>query len=626
MSNSTKFQQLFNEAVSHHKNGKLARADALYRQLVTLAPRHALLYDLMGQLAQQQGRNADALKYYTHACRLDDRAVGAAVRLASVLIANQQVAEAEKFLRGFTTRVPNNAEAWNALAYALKVGGKLVEAVACHERAQKADPKFVMGWYHFGLTVASLGHNFKALQYHEKALQIDPRFAPARHGRAQCLHKIYRMEEAVADYDAFLKAEPNNHEARSYRLFALQNLDRLTREELFAEHRAYGKAVGEGPAMLPGYDLSPDRRLRVAIFSPDLRTHSCAYFLEPLLRHLDPAQFELYLYHDHFVQDAVTARLKAFAAQFRNFIGQPHPPVEQAIRAGKPDILIDLTGHIGMTVRLPLFAKRLAPVQITYLGYPDTTGVPAMDFRFTDAIADPPGDADRFATEKLVRFAPTAWAYQPPADAPAVAPPPAASGAPITFGCFSSPTKFTDSLFKAWARILEAVPNSRLKLKGRDFEEAPVREHMLGRLRAQGVPIERLELLPRTAGTVEHLQQYAQIDIVLDTFPYTGTTTTCEALWMGRPVVTLGGDRHAARVGASLLTAIDHPEWIAADIDGYVRIAADLASDPARLATLGQGMREQMTHSPLLDHAGQAARFAQALRDCWRAKVAGYTG
>jgi protein O-GlcNAc transferase len=616
-----KLQSLLQEAVSHHTAGRHARAEAAYRQLLALAPRDAQALDCLGQLLLQQNRLQEALGVITQAHRLDPRSTACVVRLASALVTAERAEEAEKILRRFNETVPNSPEAWNALAFVLKVLGRMADAAACHERAVKINPKYAEGWYHYGLTIASLGKNCQALQYHDRALAADPKFIRARYGRAQSLHKIYRLEEAVAEYDAFLRSEPQHAEARSYRLFALQNLDTVSREQLFAEHVAYGKSVGSGPAMLPGYDPSPDRRLRLAILSPDFRTHSCAYFLEPLLEHFDPAQFELYLYHDHFVEDGVTARIRARAAVWRKFVGQPHATVERTIRADRPDILIDLTGHIGMTVRLPLFARRLAPVQITYLGYPDTTGVSTMDFRFTDAIADPVGDSDRYHTERLVRFAPTAWVYRPPGDTPAVVPPSAAADVPVTFGCFSSPTKFTDTLFSAWARLLDTIPGSRLLLKGRDFDEAPVRDHLFARLRRAGVPLERLELLPRTAGTAEHLALYNRVDVALDTFPYAGTTTTCEALWMGRPVVTLAGDRHAARVGASLLTAVGHPEWIAANVEEYVRVAAELATDRSRLATASVGLREQLRTSPLMDEVGQARCFATALRRCWQERM-----
>ncbi|PTX90870.1 tetratricopeptide repeat protein [Opitutus sp. ER46] len=606
-----------NEAIAHHKAGRLERAESIYRQVAAQAPGAALVYDLWGQLAEQQGRSEDAMRLYQQAFRLDGRSAGAATRIAAVYIAQGRLPDAEKILRRLLQAAPDSADGWNVLGFALKLQGRFPDAIACHQKAVTLNPKFVEGWTHFGLTCGLMGRNHEALVRFDRALALRPDYAPARYGRAQSLHKTYRMEAAIAEYDAYLKVEPRNAEAYSYRLFALQNLEGITRQQLFEEHRRYGRLVGTGPRSLPGYDVSPDRRLRLAILSPDLRTHSCAYFLEPLLQQLDPAQFELYLYHDHFSEDDMSARLKKHATVWRNFMGQPHAAVEKVIRADRPDVLVDLAGHIGNMIRLPIFAKRLAPVQITYLGYPDSTGVPAMDYRFTDPVADPEGEADAFATEKLVRFAPTAWTYQPPVEAGPVAPLPMTVGAPVTFGCFNSPTKFTSGLFRAWARILERVPGSRLLLKGRDLEEPQVKEHMNAWMTECGLPLDRIELLPRTAGAAEHLALYSRMDIALDTFPYNGTTTTCEALWMGRPVVAVQGSRHAARVSASLLSAVGHPDWVAPDVEGYVDLAVRLAAQPAEAVAASAGLRADLQRSPLLDHVGQGKRFAAALRACW---------
>lgn len=355
----------------------------------------------------------------------------------------------------------------------------------------------------------------------------------------------------------------------------------------------------------------------MAILSPDFREHSCAYFIEPILRHLDRERFELYLYHDHFREDAVSARLRGFAAVWRNFVGQSGDAVEMAIRADAPDILIDLAGHTGMTNRIPLFARRLAPVQITYLGYPNTTGLPAMDYRFTDTIADPLEDADRFATERLVRFAPTGWTYAPPADAPAVSAGPCLTRGHITFGCFNTPAKITDSIVALWSRVLIAVPGSRLRLKGAGFSAPAQRALYAARFALHGVAAEQLEFVERTATNAAHLACYHDIDIALDTAPYNGTTTTCEALWMGVPVVSLVGEQHMARVGASLLAAAGHADWAVVSADAYVRCAVELAGDSARLAAIRTGLRGDLLRGPLLDHAGQAELFGAALRRTW---------
>jgi predicted O-linked N-acetylglucosamine transferase (SPINDLY family) len=259
----------------------------------------------------------------------------------------------------------------------------------------------------------------------------------------------------------------------------------------------------------------------------------------------------------------------------------------------------------------------LAPVQITYLGYPDTTGVPAMDYRFTDELADPTGEADAFATEQLVRFAPTAWTYAPPAHAPAVEPPPVLKKGHVTLGCFNNPAKLSDTTVRLWARVLGALPEARLRLKGKALGTAAVRARLLARFAAAGVPEDRLELVEPTRSLPEHLAAYGEVDLALDPFPYHGTTTTCEALWMGVPVVSLIGDRHQCRVGRSLLAAAGHADWSATTEEDYIAAVVRLAGDPAGLAKIRSGLREDLQRGPLLDHAGQAERFGRAVRETW---------
>jgi len=614
-----KLQALLEEAIVHHRAGRLAEAETCYRQARAAAPKRFDILHLSGTLAYQQGRIAEACDWLGRAVRLDPASAVCRMRLGLALIAAGRLADAERALREAVRRKPDFVEAWDNLAYCLKAQDRLPEALPIHERVVALKPDYATGWHNFGLTLLLLGHADRARACHERALATRPDYVAARLGRAQALQHENRIAEAVAEYDRLLALQPDHHEARSSRLMALHYLEGLSREEIFAAHVAFGRAVGPAPGPHLANTPDPDRRLRVAVWSPDLREHSCAYFIEPMLQHLDRAGCELLLYLDHIREDAVSARLRPLGAVWRNFVGQPNPAVEAAIRADGPDILIDLAGHTGLSARLPLYGRRLAPVQITYLGYPDTTGLPAMDYRFTDAIADPPGDADRFATETLVRFSPTAWSYLPPVAAPDPGPPPSGAGAPFTFGCFNNPAKITAATLRTWAEILAAVPRARLLLKGRGLSGTDGRDRMLRQLAQAGIPAARVELAERSADTSGHLARYREVDVALDTFPYNGTTTTCEALWMGVPVVTRCGDRHAARVGASLLAAAGHPEWTASSADDYRRIAVALAEDPARLTALHAGLRDALRGSVLLDHAGQAARFGAALRDCWRA-------
>ncbi len=616
-----KLQALLQQGIVHHRAGRLAEAELAYGRVRALNPNQFDALHLSGLVAFQQGRLDEAIARLERALRVDPRHAVCGMRLGLAYLGAQRMPEAEKRLRQALVLDPTLLAGWENLAVCLKLQDRLAEAVACHQKVVTLQPGHAAGWYHFGLTLGTLGRVAEALASHERALAADPGFAQAYFGRAQAFQQLHRVPEAIADYDRFLQIVPRHAEALSYRLYALHNLDGIARERLFEEHVAYGRLSEPALEMPADRDMDPERRLRVGIVSPDLRLHSCAYFLEPLLAHLDPEAFELYLYHDHFREDAVTARFRQRAVAWRRIVGQSNQAVEKLIRDDAPDILIDLSGHVAMTSRLPVFAHRVAPVQVTYLGYPNTTGVPAMDYRLTDNVADPEGEADAFATERLVRFAPTAWTYAPPSEAPEpVAPPASDPVRPVTFGCFNNLAKVTDAMLSVWGRILKAVPESRLVLKGRGLGEARVRAAFNQRLQQAGLSAERVVLFERTDGLVEHLSLYHGVDLTLDTFPYNGTTTTCEALWMGRPVVSRRGDMHMSRVGASLLKAVGHAEWVAEDDDDYVRIATGLARDRERLRESCRGLREAMLASALLDHAGQARRFGEALRACWREK------
>jgi predicted O-linked N-acetylglucosamine transferase (SPINDLY family) len=643
-------QTLLKQAVAHHTAGRLDMAEQYYRRVRTAVPANFDALHLSGLVAYQQGRHREAAELLRRALKRNPASGVCEMRLGLACRALGELTVSERHLRVATEREPTLPEAWCNLAITLWALGRMAEARTAYERAITLKPDYAeahdrlgaLAWHTVGFAAAvphfrraaelepnnatawaNLGAALtqssglgEALESFERALTLAPEHQLALAGRALAWQFVYRIPEAVAGYGEVLKKNPRHHEARSARLLALHYLDGVDRAALFAEHVAFGAACGE--PLSPALPNSPDpsRRLRVAFLSADLRTHSVAFFLEPLLAHLDPTQFEVYLYHDHPQVDEMSAMLRTRSSLWRNFSGQAADAVEAVIRADAPDVLFDLAGHTGIN-RLPLFARRLAPVQITWLGYADTTGLPAMDYRFVDAITDPVGDAEPFHTEKLVRFAPTAWTFQPPVDAPEPTPPSCVAGAPVTFGCFNNFAKVSDSTLRGWGQVLAAVPGSRLLLKGHGLAEPALAAAMRARLTAFGVGQERVEMLGRTPDIAAHLALYARVDVALDTSPYHGTTTTCEALWMGCPVVTLQGDRHMSRVGASLLTAVGHPEWIAADWADYVRIAADLTSDPARLAALRTSLRHDLRRSVLLDHAGQAARFGAAVRAAW---------
>ena len=602
-----------------HLARQFGKAQAIYERLLRARPYDFQLNHLLGALRQEQGRPREALELLEKACRLRPLSAPTFMCRGLALDSLGRHADAERSLRAAVGMDPGNFDLWGNLAAHYVIVGRMPEAIDAFKRSIALKPDYAHAWTGLGTALHLSGRPEEGVVCHTRALELEPRQIRAHFARGQAYQACHSVAEAIADFDAQLVINPDHHQARSFRLFLLNYGEGLSREALFAEHLAYGRAIEAEVARAGGSrDFSTRVRrpgkLRIAFLSPDFRVHSVAFFIEPILRHLDRTRFEILLYHDHFATDAMTGRLRGLADVWRQFAGQATRVVEAAVREDDPDVLVDLAGHTGFN-RLDLFAQRAAPVQVSYLGYPNTTGLRAVDYRFTDAIVDPVGVADRLHTERLIRFAPTAWAYVPPVDAPAPGPAPGGSGAPITFGSFNALSKLSPSTIRVWKELLEAVPQSRLLVKSVGL----VPERWSRTLAAAGLDPARIELLRETASIADHLALYARIDVALDPFPYNGTTTSVEALWMGVPLVTLAGDRHAGRVGASLLTAIGHPEWIARSEADYVQLAAELAADQRRRQDLRTGLREQMLGSPLMDHRGQAARFGDALEACFEA-------
>jgi predicted O-linked N-acetylglucosamine transferase (SPINDLY family) len=312
----------------------------------------------------------------------------------------------------------------------------------------------------------------------------------------------------------------------------------------------------------------------------------------------------------------VTDRVRGLVERWSDCGGLSDAALADRIRAHRIDILVDLAGHTSGH-RIGVLAVKPAPIQVTYLGYPNTTGLPTVDYRITDALADPPGRADELHVERLVRLPRPFVCYRPEPKAPDIGPSPALSNGHVTFGCFNNTIKLSDSFLDAAAMVLTAVPGSRLVLKGDALNLPSVGGPVRERFDIAGVAPDRLELRGWTAAVEDHLGAYRQIDIALDSFPYNGTTTTCEALWMGVPVVTLRGESHAGRVGACLLGWLGLKQLIAGDVSEFVRICARLASDIQETATLRSGLRERMRASALVDEAGITRELERTYRAIW---------
>ncbi len=371
-----------------------------------------------------------------------------------------------------------------------------------------------------------------------------------------------QLDEAIAAYRQAVALKPDFVKAHSNLVFTLHYHPGYEAQTIAEEHRRWDRQHAEPlrQFMLPHVnDRNSDRRLRIGYVSPDFRDHAVGRFLLPLLAHQDRQHFEVYAYSQVRVHDAMTELFRSQVNQWRSTVSLSDEQLAGLVRQDQIDILVDLAGH-SAGGRLLVFARKPAPVQITWLGYPNSTGLNTMDYRITDAFADPPGLGDALYSEQLVRLPQTNWVYHPPENGPPPRPGSARAPdrrplvAPVTFGCFNNFAKVTDPMLVLWGRILQAVPGSRLLLKAQGLGSQSARQRTLELFSNGGIDPGRLELRGFAPGRGAHLALYNRVDIALDPFPYHGTTTTCEALWMGVPVITLAGETHVSRVGVSLLS------------------------------------------------------------------------
>jgi protein O-GlcNAc transferase len=496
-----------------------------------------------------------------------------------------------------------------------------------------------------------------AAQRHREALRSQPRgpmAGPAKIGLTLALVRMHCLEEAVEIGREAVALMPDAMQAWGNHYSSLRDSGRieegltalreatrrLPREAALLSHLiaglnyssasdpAEGRALADRFGVLMGPEgryaftnpRDPERPLRIALLSNDLRTHSVAFFVEPILRGLDRQRCSVTIYSTAPTrsggEDPISLRLRELADQWHEVSGVASDDLVRRIRADAIDVLLELNGHTHGH-RLDALARRAAPVQATYLGYPGTTGIPAIDARFVDAITDPPG-SEPWASELLVRLPGCFLCYAPLVDAGEVTPAPSLATGHVTFGSFNSMPKLTPEVLKTWARVLSAAASSTLLLKNRAMADPRVAARVRGELSALGVAPDRVEAAGHRPTQAEHLREYARVDIALDTFPYNGTTTTCEALWMGVPVVSVMGRTHAGRVGASLLSCVGLGELVARDADEYVTIATGLAGDVGRRASLRGSLRERMRGSPLMDAQAFARGFEGAIRSLWR--------
>jgi predicted O-linked N-acetylglucosamine transferase (SPINDLY family) len=454
----------------------------------------------------------------------------------------------------------------------------------------------------------------------KKAQALRADFAESYNNLARTLKYSGRVHESIAWYEKSLALAPQTAFVHSNLLYALAYLEDVSPETVLRAHRDWAERHGATIARRfcdhPNR-IDPRRRLQVGYVSPDFRQHPVATFIEPVLAGHDRSAVEVICFSDVRQKDAVTRRLRRLADQWFDTAGVTDLRLAEMIQAAGVDILVDLAGHTAGN-RMPLFSLQPAPIQVTYLGYPNTTGLTTVDYRLTDAWADPPGLTEAWHTEELVRLDRGFLCYRPPEAAPEVGPLPLRNNGRVTFGSFNNLAKFNAGVAGLWAEVLKAVAGSRLVMKFKTLSDPAVRQTVIDVFAANGISSDRLSLHGFLPSIGDHFALYNRVDIALDTFPYNGTTTTCEALWMGVPVVALAGRTHAARVGVSILTGLGLSELVALSRADYVQTAAYLARDGRRLDGLRQNLRTRMQGASLMDGPGFTRRLERVYRTIWR--------
>ena len=651
-----------NEATSHgnlgeilRKAGQLSRAEAELRRAIALQPQfadaycnlallllaqnrdqeaeellqagirhvpgHATLFQYLGDAFSKEKRFPEALQAYEEALRLRPQLVDARYNMGVILAELGRIPEAEAAFRAVLAVTPQDWDAHEHLADMLARRDRTGEAVLMLREVCRQQPQRAKTFYLLGNMLRNINFVDDAIAAYQRCLELTPDDRLALANLALAYRDQARLDESVALHRKALDSMPTAAAVHSSLIFTLHLVPHVSRAVIEEEQRRWNERHANPLAnkRLPhGNDRSPDRRLLIGYVSADLRAHPVGRFMLPLLRNLDRSQVEVFCYSVARGPDGQTEKLRAATDQWRHAAPLNDDELAAQVRADGIDVLIDLSNHT-IDNRMLMFARKPAPVQITYLAYCAGTGLSTMDWRLTDPHMDPPGGpADSVAYERPLRLAETYWCYEANSAACEVTPPPALQNGYVTFGSLNYFSKCNDQVLQLWARLLSEMPGTRLAL----HVPAGSREAYVRRIfEKRGVSPERLTLLPRCRQDV-YFQHYQKVDIALDPFPWAGGTTTCDALWMGVPVVTLAeegpGADTVSRGGLSLLSNLGYREWVARSEEEYLAKAKELAGDLGRLAAVRQGLRGRMAGSVLMDAPRFAKNMVAAYRQAWK--------
>ncbi|MBI1891038.1 MAG: tetratricopeptide repeat protein [Burkholderiales bacterium] len=596
--------------------GDLDQAAAAFEIAVRLKPDYALAHNNLGNVLHAQGKRDAAAQCFRNALAIDPNFIDARNNLGDVLEAQGRLDDAAACYLAVLAAGTPDMRACNNLANVYRTQGKFNEAVALFQQAQAIDPNVAETHSNLGYAYFCQGRLGEAEMCFRMALKLKPDLAVVHHNLGAALNGLGRSEEALVSITKALELQPDYADAFSTLLFVSQFTSSISREALLEEHLRFAERF-ETPlkaSCRPHANArDANKRIKIGYVSADFRSHAVAAFMQPILASHDASVFEIFCYYNHAQCDRVTERMQSLVHHWMPCVAMNDEQLAERIRADGIDVLVDLSGHTGGN-RMLTFARKPAPVQMTYLGYPGTSGLSTMDYRITDRRADPDG-SDRFYSERLLRLPDGLCCYQPMVEMPEVLPSPALINGFLTFGSFNKSNKIDLPTIALWARLLCAVPSSRLVMV--TIPEGERREWITRQFEAAGVARSRIDFHASLPAREFH-NLMGQVDIALDPLLVTGGTTTCESFWMGVPVIVLVGEDYIHRVGYSFLCSAGLTQFAAMTQDDYIRIGVEAAADIPRLAQLRASMRTQVATSPLMDKTRFTRNLENAYRQAWK--------
>jgi predicted O-linked N-acetylglucosamine transferase (SPINDLY family) len=614
--------RLIDEGNVLEQQGRVEEAMQRYEAALRTSPKLARAHLNRGNVLQEKGDLEGALDAYAKALVHDPNYAAAHYNMGNACVrAGRHQAALDSYRKAIALK-PDFADAEVAMGYVLEELGQFDAAAASYRRALKIRPDYGEVHSNLGNSLRSLGQLDAALASYRRSLEIKPNFADAHNNLGNALQDLGQLDDAVRSYRRAIEIKPDFDVAHTSLLFCLSHDEAMGAQALFAEHCRFGEqfeAPLRGSWPLHGNERDPGRRLRIGFVSGDLRDHPVAYFLEPVLAHLaqHPA-LELHAYYNHAREGGVTQRLRSYMKHWHSIAGLSDAAVAQKIGDDGIDILIDMSGHTGEN-RLLSFARKPAPIQASWMGYPGTTGLRAMDYYLADRYFLPPGVFDSQFTEKLV-YLPASAPFLPDESAPPVNALPALSKGYVTFGSFNRLTKLRPSVIALWSRLLRALPDARIVVGGMPREGSY--DALIEWFAREGIVRERLSFYSRCP-MAAYLALHHQVDMCLDTFPYTGGTTTNHALWMGVPTLTLAGHTPPGRQGAAMLGHVGLEAFVAEDPEDFQAKGLSSAGDLAALSAVRAGLRERCEQSTMRRPEAIAAGVESALRTMWQRWCAG---